>query len=93
MNILIEPFQNCSVLQWNLMRSDHPENCDVMFELMFNGMVLPLVSETQVPKGELIRAGFPLCRSTVVSVAPHVTAHDVIRNLTRHTTYLAIPSK
>ena len=93
LNILIEPFQNGSVLQWDLMRSDHPENCDVMYELMFNGIVLSLVSETEIPQGELIRAGFPFCRSTMVSVAPYVSAHHVIGNLTKTTTYLAIPSK
>ena len=76
------------------MRSDHPENCDIMYELMFNGMVLPdLVSETEISQGELIRAGFPFCRSTTVSVAPHVSAHGVIGNLTKATTYLATPSK
>ena len=94
LNILIEPFQNGSVLQWDLMRSDHPENCDVMYELMFNGIVLPyLVSETEIPQGELTKEGFPFCRSTTVLVAPYVSAHDVIRNLTKTTTYLAIPSK
>lgn len=94
MNIVIEPFQNGSVLQWDLMRSDHPENCDVMYEITFNGKVLhPLISETQVSKEILIQEGFPYCRSTIVSVAPHVSAHSVIRNLTKNTTYLVIPGK
>ena len=96
LNIVIEPFQNGSVLQWDLMRSDHPENCDVMYEIIFfdNGKVLrTLVSETQVSKENLIQAGFPYCRSTMVSVAPHVSAHNVIGNLTKNTTYLAIPGK
>ena len=75
------------------MRSEHPENCDVMYELMFNGIVLSMIPETEIPQHELIEAGFPFCRSTVVSVAPNVSAHGVIRNLTRTTTYLAIPSK
>ena len=95
LNIVIEPFQNGSVLQWDLMRSDHPENCDVMYEITFNGKVLcPLIiSETQVSKEKLIQAGFPYCLSTIVSVAPHISAHSVIRNLTKNTTYLAIPGK
>ena len=94
LNIVIEPFQNGSVLQWDLMRSDHPENCDVMYEITFNGEVLRhLISETQVSKETLIQEGFPYCRSTIVSVAPHVSAHSVIRNLTKYTNYLAIPGK
>lgn len=92
LNILIEPLQNGSALQWDLMRSDHPENCDVMYEVMFNGKTL-LVSETEISQGELIREGFPFCQSTSVSVTPNVSAHGVIRTLTRMTTYLAIPSK
>ena len=91
LNILIAPFQNGSILQWDLMRSDHPENCNVMFKLMFNGTVLPLVSETQVSQEMLISAGFPFCRSTSVLVAPHISARGVLRNLTQATTYLAIP--
>ena len=75
------------------MRSDHPENCDVMYELTFNGNILPLISTTEVSREELIREGFPFCQSTNVSVAPHISAHDVIRNLTKTTSYLAIPSK
>ena len=75
------------------MRSDHPENCDVMYEVMFNGRTIPLVSITQVSQKILINEGFPVCQSTVVSVAPHTAAHDVIRNLTKTATYLAIPSK
>ena len=75
------------------MQSDHPENCDVMYEIMFNGITLPLVSITQVSQRMLVNGGFPFCRSTMVSVAPHIHAHDVIRNLTKATTYLAIPSE
>ena len=93
LKIFIEPFQNGSVLQWEPMRSDHPENCNVMYEVTFDGNTLPLVSTTQVSQEMLVRGGFPVCQSTVVSVAPHVSAHDVIRNLTKTTTYLAIPSK
>lgn len=75
------------------MRSDHPENCDAMYEVMFNGKNLSyLVPTTQVSQEMLIREGFPVCQSTVVSIAPYTSAHNVIRNFTNTTTYLAIPS-
>ena len=72
------------------MKSDHPENCDVMFELIFNGIVLTLVSEILVLQEMLTSAGFPFCRLTSVLVAPHVSAHGVPRNLAQTTVTIHI---
>ena len=77
------------------MRSDHPENCSVTYELMFNGMTrnLSRISMTQISQMTLTDVGFPFCKSTSVSVIPHLPAHGAIQRRAVTTTYLAIPSK
>ena len=92
-NIHIEPSQNSSVVRWQLMKADHPENCNIKYELTFDGKRLPgLVSDTHVSQMRLTDAGFPFCITTTISVAPHISAHGVIENKTVTTSYIAKPS-